>query len=73
MKAKTPVRWISNSREGSSENWFIELFITSKLDSITAAKNARIVVLGKTLWKIPLRRAILSAVPQTRSGNFAVL
>jgi hypothetical protein len=27
MKAKTPVRWMSNSQEGSSENRFIELFI----------------------------------------------
>ena len=28
MKAKTPVRWISNRQEGSSENWFIDLFIS---------------------------------------------
>jgi hypothetical protein len=27
MKAKTPVRWMSNSQEGSSENRFIELFV----------------------------------------------
>jgi hypothetical protein len=26
MKAKTPVRWMSNSQDGSLENRFIELF-----------------------------------------------
>jgi hypothetical protein len=27
MKAKTPVRWMSSSQDGSSQNRFIELFI----------------------------------------------
>ena len=30
MTAKIPVRWMSNSQEGSSENRFIELFIPVK-------------------------------------------
>jgi hypothetical protein len=27
MKPKTPIRWMSNSQEGSLENRFIELFM----------------------------------------------
>jgi hypothetical protein len=49
MKAKTPVRWISNRQEGSSENWFIELFITSTLASVTDAPFIRPAV--NSVWQ----------------------